>query len=116
MQGQRKAEGRSGALVRSRPQTPAMHLDDGAANRQTHSHTVLLRSEERVEYRRGIRYAAAAITDLDQDIDAVAPGNERQDPGPIRHALHCLDPVVRKVDQGVLNLYAIYHDHRQTGR
>src|SRR5665811_418887 len=73
MQGQCKAEGSSGALVRSRPQTPTMHLNNRPVNRQAHSHAVLFRGEEGVEDRRWMRDAAAAIADLDKDVDAVAP-------------------------------------------
>src|SRR5208282_3394778 len=63
---QRKAEGRSPVLVRSRPETPAMHFDDRTANRQAHAHAVLFRGEEGFKDPLRILEPNAAILYLNQ--------------------------------------------------
>src|SRR5262249_17721174 len=91
---QRKAEGGSPAFVLSGPQSPAVGLDDRTADREPHSHAVLLSREEGLEGILGIAQSAAAIGDFDSNIvDPLASRTDRQKLWHLHRRVHRLDSI-----------------------
>jgi hypothetical protein len=67
----REVERRAGTVIRHGPESPAVLLDDGTADREAHPHTTALRGVERLEHAvRELRVNAGARV-LHRDADAI---------------------------------------------
>jgi hypothetical protein len=91
-----------------------MRLDDGAANRQSHPHSVVFRRKESVEDLFRIIETCAAILDFDQKGFRVPPFQTNEEfPGTVLDQFHCLDPIDKQVEKQLLQLHAITRHWRQ---
>src|SRR3569833_4731244 len=89
-----------------------MRLDDRAADREPHPHSMFLRRKERFEYPLWMFYASAAITDFDlQSLSNMAQAHFEG--FVVRNTVHRFHAVAHQVDQNLLNLNAIDVDRRK---
>ena len=91
-----------------------MRIDDGAANRQPHAHSVFFRRKESFEDSVWILQAGAGIPHLDQDgFRAGLFRTNEEFPGTVHDRVHGLDRVEKQVENQLLQLHAITRYGRQ---
>src|ERR1035438_6327640 len=91
-----------------------MCLDDGAANRQAHAHSVLFRCKEGFEGSFRILESGSVIPYLnDSGIGALPCRPDKDCLGVVRYLIHCLDSIEDQVENYLLQLYTISHHGRK---
>src|ERR1700754_2772964 len=106
------------SLLRFRPDTATVRLDNRAADRQSHSHALRLRRKERIEKPFDVLFTNARAR-VSHDYLCVprieAARADPQFPPPSRNAQHCLHSVHHKVNDDLLQLHTVgTHVRRRT--
>src|SRR6185437_12450149 len=103
---QREFEGGAAGRVRVRPQSPAMSIDDGAANGKSDSHAAVLGGVERLEDPLAMigRDPRPGIAYRDQHARGARFGGDQQPSLFLLDAIHRLDRVENEIQRHLLQL------------
>jgi hypothetical protein len=112
--GQRKAKRGSGTIAALRPEMPIMQFNDGTADGQAHTHSVLLGGEKGLEDAIRMLQARTAILHFDADgAGIMQPGAQDQSSPASGDGIHRVHAVDAQIDQDLLNLHPVSQDRRQ---